>query len=648
MFAKMGQGARSMLGSFSTPSASPNREREDDRDDHEKDDEKDEGDAGMVGVDLRVMKTYMRDLTMRLSADAGGSEGRGGGGAKAKAKGGGTIRLYHAMNKGHQRLAIQKKNESDTETKKSENENEEEGRKKSEGAENEDENENESDGWAAKRRQLGEAKKGDPVFVWKTLTPRQHNPSALSSDDSKVVRKKKGELLRKEFIDTEASYVQNLDTIIKVFLNPLKDLAAQGEHRAIISAAHADLIFGRVVPLHLMHRELLEEFKKAESSKASFVDAFFFFVPYLKLHTQYVNKHPSAIDLLLKLTRANARFRRFLDECLGKTGMDAESFLILPIQRLPRYELLLTDMVKQTVHSPPEHHKLQTLLAQIKEINRTVEESRKREENMEKMFRVHKSLVFPSREAQINLFDRVSRSYEREGPLQVCTNIATRRFESRYFFLFDDIMLCTRKRSGESYKFEYMFELRHIVPRAEGNDISAFGGDGVFGLVDQQGRLESELADDADEDDYQVCVEGGDDHLGRARALSSDGIGGAAAEGPPQALYLKAASLHDKVEWIEILQQLCSRSWTRVNFVRSRRAESVPILPATRASPTRSKTEERLPSSTTIEETVAVPPRPSVYRRVEQKVARLRRKSGEVALHMLSRGDKSAELADMY
>ncbi len=110
-----------------------------------------------------------------------------------------------------------------------------------------------------------------------------------------------------------------------------------------------------------------------------------------------------------------------------------------------------------------------------------------------------------------NLFDRVSRSYEREGPLQVCTNIATRRFESRYFFLFDDIMvpthtssphthtssphththhrtredsrfllvtqrqLCTRKRSGESYKFEYMFELRHIVPRADGNDISAFG-----------------------------------------------------------------------------------------------------------------------------------------------------------------------------
>jgi hypothetical protein len=89
------------------------------------------------------------------------------------------------------------------------------------------------------------------------------------------------------------------------------------------------------------------------------------------------------------------------------------------------------------------------------------------------------------------------------------------------------------------------------------------GGDGVFGLVDQQGRLESDLDDDAaDEDDSQGCAEGGDDHLGRARALSSDGGGGGpAAEGPPQALYLKAVSQHDKVEWIEILQQLCSRTF---------------------------------------------------------------------------------------
>jgi hypothetical protein len=52
-------------------------------------------------------------------------------------------------------------------------------------------------------------------------------------------------------------------------------------------------------------------------------------------------------------------------------------------------------------------HKRECLLApnrDHREINRTVEESRKREENVENMYRVHKSLVFPSRDTQIVRF----------------------------------------------------------------------------------------------------------------------------------------------------------------------------------------------------------------------------------------------------
>jgi hypothetical protein len=50
--------------------------------------------------------------------------------------------------------------------------------------------------------------------------------------------------------------------------------------------------------------------------------------------------------------------------------------------------------------------------------------------------------------------------------------------------------------------------------------------------------------------------------------------------------------------------------------------------------------QEKL-QSTSEGEKVAVPPRPSVYRMVERKVARIRRKSGEVALNLLLKGDKS-------
>jgi hypothetical protein len=77
-------------------------------------------------------------------------------------------------------------------------------------------------------------------------------------------------------------------------------------------------------------------------------------MPFLKVYSTYVNKHPSAIELLIKLQRSSSRFRKFLDECLNKTGMDVESFLILPIQRLPRYELILNvrhNVERRCIHS---------------------------------------------------------------------------------------------------------------------------------------------------------------------------------------------------------------------------------------------------------------------------------------------------------
>jgi hypothetical protein len=66
----------------------------------------------------------------------------------------------------------------------------------------------------------------------------------------------------------------------------------------------------------------------------------------------------------------------------------------------------------------------------------------------------------------------------------------------------------------------------------------------VFGLVDQQGRLESDLDDDEGSD--------GGDGMNVDQSL----VGDATAE--PQALYLKASSTLDKGEWIEALQRLCS------------------------------------------------------------------------------------------
>lgn len=42
--------------------------------------------------------------------------------------------------------------------------------------------------------------------------------------------------------------------------------------------------------------------------------------------------------------------------------LDLPSYLIMPVQRLPRYELLLRDLIKQTPPDDSEHPKLSSLL----------------------------------------------------------------------------------------------------------------------------------------------------------------------------------------------------------------------------------------------------------------------------------------------
>jgi hypothetical protein len=119
------------------------------------------------GVDLQPLKKHMGDLTLRLSkrANAGNNVP-----ARKKVGGGGTIRLYHAMNKGYQRLGLDQKNENEKER---DGDSEDEGDKATE-------KEERKDAWAEKRKQLGEARKPDPVFVWKTLTLRPP-PNAISA-----------------------------------------------------------------------------------------------------------------------------------------------------------------------------------------------------------------------------------------------------------------------------------------------------------------------------------------------------------------------------------------------------------------------------------------------------------------------------------
>ncbi len=69
--------------------------------------------------------------------------------------------------------------------------------------------------------------------------------------------------------------------------------------------------------------------------------------------------------MMKELKESNVRFKEFLLAIRKKSlynNLDLEDYLIKPVQRLPKYVLLLKLLLKKTVTDHPDYHNIKTVL----------------------------------------------------------------------------------------------------------------------------------------------------------------------------------------------------------------------------------------------------------------------------------------------
>ena len=156
----------------------------------------------------------------------------------------------------------------------------------------------------------------------------------------------------RELLSTEESFVSQLEEIRDLFMVPLKQSGAvsDNDHR---------LLFSNVPLLHNLHSGLRDDLRHRVGSwsRASCVgDVFLKLVPFLKMHTEYVKNYDQAVEKLKEL-RGDKAFSAFMRERKSekRAGLAGEQYLatllIAPIQRIPRYQLLLTEVCCNAVPS---------------------------------------------------------------------------------------------------------------------------------------------------------------------------------------------------------------------------------------------------------------------------------------------------------
>jgi hypothetical protein len=254
---------------------------------------------------------------------------------------------------------------------------------------------------------------------------RQRAASALPTVSDADSGEKKRARIVKELYDTEASYVSSLQTTMDHFIRPLKSafvevkkLAADKlEKEKTVLAVTPDaydelstlfLTWETILGCHIQFRDALTAPSDAgaeaqigsivlENVRLQVLISWRVHVltsvsstlqtKFIKLYRHYVNSYDKIMAAVTTCTR-NPAFSRFVDGLLKKPefkGLTLYAYLIMPVQRVPRYVLLLSDLLKNTPESNPDYEPIRTALDLVKAFADFINSSKAAAENREKL-----------------------------------------------------------------------------------------------------------------------------------------------------------------------------------------------------------------------------------------------------------------------
>ncbi|XP_050441671.1 rho guanine nucleotide exchange factor 17 [Adelges cooleyi] len=247
-----------------------------------------------------------------------------------------------------------------------------------------------------------------------------------------------------ELYDTERSYVESLQTLVNKYLLPLKST----ENAVLIEPSVVDEIFYQIPEILMEHEQFLKDLHKrleiwdAHQRIGDILLEMFSKKPVIDSYTSFINNWKQAKEAIKATCNSKPAFARYLEstarEHKGKLALD--SLLIMPVQRVPRYELLIQTLLKHTEPSHPDHESLIESQKQVHEMAVKINCTEKDNMELEQI----ESLI----DGLIHLA-ATDRTFLRHDLVTIVSGQSMNRKE-RALFLFSDLLIVTsiKKKSG--------------------------------------------------------------------------------------------------------------------------------------------------------------------------------------------------------
>ncbi|GAM20355.1 hypothetical protein SAMD00019534_035290, partial [Acytostelium subglobosum LB1] len=205
-----------------------------------------------------------------------------------------------------------------------------------------------------------------------------------------VIQNENRDKVAKEILDTEVIYVRNLEVIVHYYLKPLRTIQPP-----LVPIKVLQQIFGHIEDLLTINRELLTSIQDRMttwSTNKKMGDIFLKLAPYLKMYTEYCSNYDKAIAKLKEKTTESKDFAIYLKKISVDSafGLDLTSLLIMPVQRIPRYKMLLESLIKLTPKEFSDYKVIEDALVKVTEVADHVNESIREKQNSEKILTIQR------------------------------------------------------------------------------------------------------------------------------------------------------------------------------------------------------------------------------------------------------------------
>ncbi|XP_028286422.1 FYVE, RhoGEF and PH domain-containing protein 6-like isoform X2 [Parambassis ranga] len=309
-----------------------------------------------------------------------------------------------------------------------------------------------------------EATSDDDIVATTSNEEDEDDSSSVSSkgdheqtEESTVQRgQKKSKIhhIATEIMTSESVFVDVLKLLHIDFRDSVSKASRQNG-KPVIEERLLSRILYYLPQLYELNKNLLIELKQRLATwdeNAQLADIFLKKGPYLKMYSTYIREFDKNVALLEEQSKKNPAFGAVVREFEASprcANLALKHYLLKPVQRIPQYQLLLTDYLKNLSENSDDYKDTQAALALVKEVANHANDIMKQGDNFQKLMQVQCRLIGHHEIVQ------PGRVFLKEGVLM---KLSRKVMQPRMFFLCNDILLYTTPVQGQ-YKLNNMLSL---------------------------------------------------------------------------------------------------------------------------------------------------------------------------------------------